>query len=369
MPVAHYYSSLSRLKALHDRVASKLPVNTCNASACRIWQAEARERLHRLLGLERMEPCDPAPRKISEEAVPEGGREKWLIQTEPDVWMPFYVLVPAGLAPGARAPVVIAPHGHGSAGKLAVAGCGEIPAVRDAIRRNNYDYGRQFCAQGYVVLCPDARGFGERREFYFGEKRDEDETDETWFMDSSCALLNQKAIALGTTLAAMWTWDLMRLIDYAATRRDCDTTRLACAGFSGGGLQTLWLSALDKRIRCAVVSCNFFGFRDSIIHQTRCSCSYVPGLCEWFDVGDIGALIAPQPLFIEAATEDFLSGPRGIVNTIEPHAITREAYEALGAGDRIQLQVVEGPHRWDGTQVWPFVRRWLDHETRTAHND
>ena len=67
-----------------------------------------------------------------------------------------------GLAPGARAPVVIAPHGHGSAGKLAVAGCGEIPAVRDAIRRNNYDYGRQLARRGYAVVTPCFQPFGRR---------------------------------------------------------------------------------------------------------------------------------------------------------------------------------------------------------------
>ena len=81
------------------------------------------------------------------------------------------------------------------------------------------------------------------------------------------------ALGLGQTVAGMWTWDLMRLIDYIATRADCIPARVGCAGLSGGGLQTLWLSALDERVNCTVVSGNFFGFKDSLLRQIRCHCS------------------------------------------------------------------------------------------------
>ena len=43
------------------------------------------------------------------------------------------------------------------------------------------------------------------------------------------------------------TWDLMRLIDYVAARGAWSLRELGCVGFSGGGMQTLYLAALDER--------------------------------------------------------------------------------------------------------------------------
>ena len=45
------------------------------------------------------------------------------------------------------------------------------------------------------------------------------------------------------TVAGMNTWDLMRLIDYVEERGEWRTDDLGCVGFSGGGLQTLYLAA------------------------------------------------------------------------------------------------------------------------------
>jgi dienelactone hydrolase len=357
--IEKYYSSLERLETLYDRLARRLALRAGNREEFLAWREAARAKVRELLGLERMETCPLQPEMLSTEATAEGRREKWIIQTEPGVWMPFYVLVPVVPRGAWPAPIVLAPHGHDGGGKLAVAGRDDIPAVRDAIGRLSYDYGRKLCADGYVVLCPDARGFGERREFYFGGKTDEDVLDEKFFLDSSCFILNRKATALGLTLAGMWTWDLMRLLDYAATRADCDAARIASVGLSGGGLQTLWLAALDERVRCAVVSGNFFGFKDSLIHQTRCACSYVPHLCEWLDAGDIGALVAPRPLLLEAGTEDRLAGPRGLENFVGQVDIARQAYAALEAESRLVSHVFEGPHRWDGGKTPGFVQQWL----------
>lgn len=48
------------------------------------------------------------------------------------------------------------------------------------------------------------------------------------------------------------TWDLMRLIDYVAARGAWSLRELGCVGFSGGGMQTLYLAALDERVRWAL---------------------------------------------------------------------------------------------------------------------
>jgi len=304
--------------------------------------------------MDAMEPCE-VEGVVTERTLMSGYlRERVEVQTELGVTAVAYLLIPEGMTPGERRPVVLAPHGHASAGKLSPAGRRDIPAVAETIEAHSYDYGVAFVREGWVVLCPDARGFGERRESY------SQGDDEAHFIGGSCWQLAHMALPLGLTVAGMWTWDLMRLIDYAAKRPDCDASRIGCAGLSGGGLQTLYLTALDERVTCAVDSGYFYGVRDSLlVLSANCDCNYVPGLWLLADMGDLGALCAPRPLLIETGDEDTLNGERGLANVREQVAITRRAYAALGAEERLRHAVFHGPHRWDGTEAIPWLRQWL----------
>jgi hypothetical protein len=151
----------------------------------------------------------------------------------------------------------------------------------------------------------------------------------------------------------------MRLIDYIETRKDCGPERIGCGGLSGGGLQTLWLSAMDDRVKCAVVSGYFYGYKDSLLKMFNCSCNYVPHLWEYVDIGDIGALIAPRPLLIETGDMDPLNGERGLVNVTEQVEITRRAYKFLNAGEKLYHHIFEGKHRWNGEITYKFLDKWL----------
>jgi hypothetical protein len=290
---------------------------------------------------------------LTEQVMLDGyARERVEIQTEPGIVMPLYVLIPADLRPGERRACIIAPHGHGSGGKYAVAGRRDIPAIAATIEQHNYDYGVQFVRQGFVVFCPDARGFGERREI--GRQGDAD------MMTSSCDLLNHMAIPMGQTVTGMWTWDLMRLIDYIGTRADCDVSRLGCAGLSGGGLQTMWLAALDERVRAAVISGYCYGYKESLLVMNgNCSCNYVPGLWQLADMGDIDALIAPRPLLIETGSRDPLNGKSGLGNVMPQVETTRRAYRLLAAQDVLVHDVFDGEHRWNGVRSIAFMKQAL----------
>ena len=115
------------------------------------------------------------------------------------------------------------------------------------------------------------------------------------------------------TVAGMNTWDLMRLIDYLEERGEWNTEHLAAWAFPGGGLQTLYLAALDERVRYAVISGYLYGFKDSLLELNgNCSCNYVPGLWNALDMGDIASLIAPRPLVIQSGRADHLNGPRAL---------------------------------------------------------
>jgi len=336
-----------------DRESRRLGLRAQTAAELTAWRTELRARLRALTGIDTMRSCPLDPQVDEPEACDGYTRTRVVIAVEPNVRMPLYALAPADLQPGERRPAVLAPHGHGSAGKAAVAGHADIPEVAQTIAKHNYAYGVQLVRAGFVVLCPDARGFGERRERVTLDDGD--------LLGGSCRVLNNMALPLGQTVTGMWVWDLMRLIDYAATRADCDIQRLGCAGLSGGGLQTLWLTALDARVRCAVVSGYFYGYKDALLRLSQnCSCNYVPGLWQLADMGDLGALIAPRPLLVETGRDDELNGERGIMNVIEQLAITRRAYALLGVDDHLAHSVFAGAHRWDGADALPWLARWLD---------
>lgn len=315
------------------------------------WQANLRETLRDLLGLARMEQT-PLNVRLTETVVCEGyRRERVEIDTEPGVTMPLYVLVPDSLTD--TAPALLAPHGHLSGGKYATAGRRDMSAeMADTIDRHNYDYGVQAVRRGYVVFCPDARGHGERRE-RFVEKPEQN-------LEWDCRNLQRMGLPLGRTVAGMWTWDLMVLLNYVATRTEVAEQKVGCIGLSGGGLQTLYLSALDERIGCAVISGYFYGVADSLLTMSdNCDCNFVPHLWEYADMGDIAALIAPRPLLFESARGDPLNGQRGLDNVLEQYTVTQRAYNVAQASDRIAIDVFDGGHRWHGVDAFAWLQRWL----------
>lgn len=350
-----YYTSLESMKNRYEGQEKSCAFQAENLLEYAQWKKSTRNRLRKLTGLHKLKKCGLEPRLLEREALETEAytREKWLIQTERDVWMPFYLLKPKNAARTGN-PVIIASHGHGSGGKLAVAGRTDIAEVRAITERQNYTYGVQFAKQGFYVFCPDARGFGERRES--GKQGDTPDC----FMGSSCRELSHMAVGLGLTVTGLWVWDLMRLVDYITARDDCDASRIGSVGLSGGGLQSLWLAAMDDRISFAGVSGYFYGYRDSLlIMNQNCSCNYVPGLWETVDMGEIGALIAPRPLVIESGLRDHLNGPRGIDNVTEQVAITRKAYKLFHAEEALSHDIFDGVHKWRGSLIYQRAEKYL----------
>lgn len=344
IPTARYYGTLKAMERKFEKRARKEAFSGTEKEEWLLWQQQTRAMLWKLLGLDHMESC-PLDVVTEERVELEDGiiREKVIIQTEPDVWMPVYILIPpkAGNEPNEKPDCFIAPPGHQGGGKYSVAGCYEIPAIADMIDHYHYDYGMQLAKLGYVALCPDCRGFGERRDEAL--QRDE----ESCFLTSTCFHLAHMAEPLGETVAGMLAWDLMRLIDYVAEREEWNMDTLGCLGFSGGGMQTLWLAALDERIRQVVISGYMYGYRDSLLKlNENCSCNYVPGLWEKLDMGDIGSLIAPRPLVVQSCREDHLNGERGMENVMEQVEVIRRAYGLLGVPERLIHDACEGGHRW-----------------------
>jgi dienelactone hydrolase len=242
--------------------------------------------------------------------------------------------------------VVLTPHGHGKAGKATYAGIADDEESRRQIDEGERDIAVQAAAAGYVAIAMDMRGFASLR---MQREREQDAI-------SSCRTLSLHALLFGRTLIGERVHDMMRLIDWAATRDDCDTSRVAITGNSGGGTISLFAAACDERIAVSVPGCYFCTFAASIGSIHHCECNYVPGLLAEAEMPDVAGLIAPRPFLAVAGRHD----------DIFPVAAVESAYQRLrfiyalaGAADRCHLSIGDGGHRYYKKDVWPFMREYL----------
>lgn len=350
MRVERYYSVQKHFERLFADTYRPWAMRAGTKEDLAHWQHGLRRKLAGLVGFPRMERCAPAPKVLEETRCDGYLRRKMTIFTEPDVEMPFYALIPDGAGRESPRATVLAMHGHSSNGKEAVAGVRQNERMAATIDHFQYNYGEVLAQKGYLVLAPDARGFGERRERY---QHGDDKC-----LESSCAYLHAISLSLGQTVTGMWTWDLMRLADFALSL-DISDGRLGSVGLSGGGLQSLWLSALDERVQCSVVSGYFYGYLQSLLIAFCCYCNYVPGLWENVDIGDIGALIAPRPLLIETGDADDLNGQDNLGNVIPQVDTVRRAMALYGLPDNIFHDIFKGEHRWNGEKAYPWLLKHL----------
>lgn len=306
------------------------------------WQKDTKTKLLKLLGIDKMKKCDMQPKVVESVQFEDYRRDKVVIETQKDVFLPMFVLIPKK----SKNIPVIAIHGHASDGKNGLVGIVN-DLTRDKIESYNYTYGLDLVKRGYTVFCPDLCGSGERREVR--------QRKESCVLESSCNDINNAAISLGLSLLGIMVFDLIRVIDYIA-ELGFDEENVACCGFSGGGLCGLWLSALDDRVKCSVVSGYFHGLRDTILDNNLCGCNFVYDMWRYIDICDLGSLVAPRRLLIESGKSDKLNGVRGLENVFEQIVETKKSFNLLRSGNLVH-KIFDGGHKWYGS-AYEFLDDW-----------
>lgn len=330
-----YYTTLDFYRRLYETGGREFALTAQSLTEYNEWKEALRKRLFEIAGIDRCIPCEAKHEFLYTEEKAGFFAEYHTLETEPGIVMPFYLLRPRQTA--AKAPVLVIPHGHGGGKETVLEGQGQF--VREALE------------DGFLVACPDERGSGDRREF--PEQGDEPDKKR----GNSHRELLQLGINFGRTVIGTAVWDLMRLADYLLALPETGDF-LACAGMSGGGQQALWFGALDDRVKAAVTSGYFYGYKESLLELPQnCACNFVPHLFETADMGELGALIAPRPFFVESGEKDPLSGKSGIENVKEQLAVTRRAYALFDAEDRLLHSVHAGGHQWVGTGMREFLQR------------
>ena len=314
------------------------------ADDVRAWQQPFRARLREVLGMVNLERDlaghVPDAEMLDSTDMGSYTRESWRIRTEPTVPLPCYLLRPKDAPPDP--PLVLTPHGHGH--PHVYVGLFDSPEEEAQISEGERDIAVQAVQQGYLVIAPTTRAFGDTRAPADKEKG----------AVSSCRLQLMHDLLLGRTPIGDRVWDMSRLIDWAVEHQGVDPARIAITGNSGGGTVSLFAAACDTRISVAVPGCYFNTFAGSIGSIIHCDCNYVPGILRLGEMHDIAGLTAPRPFLAVAGRDD----------PIFPVAHTRAAFEQLvriyraaGVRGRCELYVGNGGHRYYKERVWPFIAK------------
>jgi dienelactone hydrolase len=275
----------------------------------------------------------------------DGYRVQLLVyESRPGMRIPANLYLPDGAQP--PFPAVLFQMGHSLNGKA----------------NDTYQKACQGLARlGYVVLAFDPFGQGERTYYKAGDA-DEEHT-----------RLGRQLLLRGDSATRLQLWDAVRSLDVLCDLPMVDRSRIASMGQSGGATLTMFLTAVDSRLACAVVS-------SGNTENFACDGFNPPGSTDdaeqnlvgsgplGFDRWDLLYPLAPKPLLILVSERDSFGtySPSYLQSGNEEFEKLRRVYALLGAADHIEWGVTALPHALAPElrlQSYRFLERWLHNST------
>jgi hypothetical protein len=340
-PTVNVTAYLDRLNSAGNRAFS---FTGHESQSVEEWQTRARPALRKLIGLTGMnEQLQGHVVSVELEPAEDMGdysRQLGRMETEPDVWIPFWLLRPGGEGPF---PLAITPHGHDSNGYNTSVG---IPSERmpaEKIQEEDRDVAVQAVRRGFMAIAPATRGLScDGVPDIYNKHGGRD-----------CRSQLMHCLMVNRTCVGERVYDMERFLDWAVQSFEVDESRVLMMGNSGGGVVTTYAAACDERITVAVPSCSFdlLQARGCIMH---CDCNLVPGILHFGEFYDVAGLIAPRRLLIVNGRHDSLHRPAEVDQAAEKVA---HIYEAAGASANFSHQFGEEGHRFYKDIMWPFIEQ------------
>ncbi len=242
-------------------------------------------------------------------------------QSRPGIYVTGNLYVPKGRGPF---PAVINMHGHWAQGRLA-----------ERVQQR----GHLLAMNGYVCLSVDAWGAGERSNRH-GD------------YEYHGANLGASLLNLGETLMGAQVVDNMRGVDLLASLKIVNSKKIGATGASGGGNQTMWLTALDERIKAAVPVVSVGSF-ESYVGRVNCICELLPDGLTFTEESGVLALAAPRALKICNCLED--CNPTFYpAEMLRSYCPAEQVFRRLKAEDNFSYQIFNKPHGY-----WPEIQETM----------
>ncbi len=193
--------------------------------------------------------------------------KKIYFQTRPGIYATANLYIPDGKGPF---PGVVFMIGHWPKAKIDTTGPQAV--------------GQTLASNGYVCISIDPWGSGERTTVH-GIFEDHGDNNN----------LGSSLMNIGEAIMGIEISDNMRALDLLCSLPYVDANNIGATGASGGGNQTMWLAAMDERVKAAmpVVSVGTF---ESYIMGTPCICEVVSDALNITEEAGILALVAPRAI-------------------------------------------------------------------------
>lgn len=227
------------------------------------------------------------------------------------------------------APLVISKHGGGGFPEMALFNGGA----------NYHDMIRGAAREGYIVYAP-------LTVMYPYRDRDQGSP----IPAEVRALLDAKLRAAGTSLMGLEVTKMVKALDSLLLhQKEIDAQRIGMVGLSYGGYYTLYMAAVDPRIRVSVASCSFRSAIPAVDEKKA-------GRPMDLATPELAALIAPRALQVQAGISD-KNFPIDDVRLGAERARTH--YAQQNAAAQFEFAEFEGGHEFRGSLAWEFLRRHL----------
>lgn len=269
----------------------------------------------------------------------------------PGLWIPALLYMPDGLT--GPAPVVMNVNGHDSTGKAA-------------------DYKQLRCInqakRGMIALNPEWLGMGQLSGELYSHYR-----------------MNQLDLCGASGLAPFYL-AMERGLDVLLSLEHADPKRVAVAGLSGGGWQTIYISSLDPRVTLANPVAGYSSFLTRIdeIADLGDSEQTPTDMATIADYTHLTALRAPRPTLLTYNASDqccFVANGAlpPLLKAVEPiylllghrsnlrtHVNYLPGNHNFGLDNRLQLYRMIGEHFFAGDPDYPYDEIASEDEVRSA---
>lgn len=249
------------------------------------------------------------------------------------------LLVPHGISPGQRRPVVVTQTGL-EARAVAVLAEEQRP---DFGGQNSYrGFGSRLAEKGYIVFSPQ----------------------HPYLFQDHFRQLQRRANPLKKTLFSLMVPQHRQIVKWLATREDVDAEKIAFYGLSYGGKSAMRIPPLVPEYCLAICSADFNEWVMKNASELPFSYLYKNEyeIFEWnlgntFNYAEMAALIAPRPFMVERGNQDAVGWDEYVAFE---YAKVRHLYQnRLGIPERTEIEFHEHGHIINAKKTFEFLDRFL----------
>jgi len=207
--------------------------------------------------------------------------------------------------------------------------------------------GDELARRGYVVLCLDALGWGDRGPLAYDQQQ----------------ALASNFYNLGSSLAGLMAREDARAAGFLAGLDRVDARRVAAVGFSMGAYRAWQTAALSEDIAAAASVCWMTGLKEMMVpgnNTLRGQSSYYmlhPGLPRFLDFPDVAGIAAPRPMLFFDGALDTLFTADGVRVA---HDKLRAVWRSRHAEERLRLKTWPDLGHVFVDRMQDEVFSWLD---------